>query len=463
MTDTHLSFTSARPLLWLVALAVLMQMLDATIINTALPEMAQSFGKSPLQMQAVVFSYSLAVALCIPASGWIADTWGTRRTFMAALLIFAVSSALCASATHFSGLIIARIIQGIGGAFLLPVGRLAVLKTIAAEEYLRALSFMTIPALTGPLIGPALGGWLTHIASWHWVFLINLPIGAIGYCASLRYMPNFHARACARFDLIGYILLAIAMLTLLIALDGVAELGMNWLESTLLFVLSFVSFRIYLSHARRIACPLFPIEMFRIQHFRIGILGNLCARIGSSAMPMLIPLLLQVVFHFSAQSAGLLMTPAAAAGMVSKCVSVRLVQTWGYRCVLITNTILIGASIACFAFLNQQEAIGLVIVCLICFGAVNSLQFSLMNSVTLGSLEHSYTTAGNSVLSITMMLSASIGPATAGSLIALSTQGAAHGLDSAHHALGITFLCMGTVTAMAAAIFLRLGEKQARD
>lgn len=183
-------YNAIKPLLWLVSLAIFMQMLDGTIVNTALPAMARSLHESPLQMQSVVFSYALAVAMFIPASGWIADRFGTRRTFLAAIIVFTLGSLFCALSQSLAQLVASRVLQGIGGAMLLPVGRLAVLRSVPREDFLRAMSFIAIPALIGPLVGPTLGGWLVEIASWHWVFLINLPIGAIGFAAALKVMPD---------------------------------------------------------------------------------------------------------------------------------------------------------------------------------------------------------------------------------------------------------------------------------
>jgi len=209
--DPH-QYLSIRPLLWLVALAIFMQMLDSTIVNTALPAMARSLGERPLQMQSVVFSYALAVATFIPASGWIADRYGTRRTFLVAIILFTVGSLACALAQQLPQLVAARVLQGIGGAMLLPVGRLAVLRSVPRDQFLRAMSFIAIPAPIGPLLGPTLGGWLVQVASWHWVFLINLPIGVVGWLVATRVMPDHRALQRTRFDLAGYLMLASACL-----------------------------------------------------------------------------------------------------------------------------------------------------------------------------------------------------------------------------------------------------------
>jgi len=317
MSTSPSTYNRQRPLLWLVSLAIFMQMLDSTIVNTALPAMAASLGESPLQMQSVVFSYALAVATFIPASGWIADRYGTRRTFLVAIILFTLGSLACALAQHLHQLVGARVLQGIGGAMLLPVGRLAVMRSVPREDFLRAMSFIAIPALVGPLIGPTLGGWLVEIASWHWVFLINLPIGVIGFIAAMRIMPDHYASHRTRFDLRGYIMLAFAMVVLSLALDGISGLGTPHALVMLMTVAGLAALVGYWLHAANSTAPLFSLALFRVPSYRIGILGNLFSRIGSSAMPMLIPLLLQVGLGLGPMNAGVMMVRVAAAGMGS--------------------------------------------------------------------------------------------------------------------------------------------------
>jgi len=218
---------SLKRLLWLVAVGFFMQTLDATIVNTALPAMARSLGESPLRMQSVVVAYSLAMAMLIPASGWLADRFGTRRIYVGAIVVFAAGSLACAMSSSLAMLVAARVVQGLGGALLLPVGRLVVLRTFPRERFLQAMSFVAIPGLVGPLIGPTLGGWLVEAASWHWIFLINLPVGVIGALASLRWMAASPATTRVRFDVAGYLLLAFGMVAISLSLDGLSGLGLR--------------------------------------------------------------------------------------------------------------------------------------------------------------------------------------------------------------------------------------------
>jgi EmrB/QacA subfamily drug resistance transporter len=452
--------TPYKPLLWLVALGVFMQMLDSTIVNTALPAMAASLGESPLRMQSVVIAYSLTMAMLIPASGWLADRFGTRRVYFAAIVLFTFGSLLCAGAHTLMQLSGARVVQGIGGAMLLPVGRLAVMRSVPRKEFLAAMSFVTIPGLLGPLIGPTLGGWLVEAISWHWIFLINLPVGIVAALAALRFMPDARGTV-ARFDLGGYLLLSFSMVAISLSLDGLTELGGARAGMLVLLIFGLAAFVAYWLHATRAEKPLFPLALFSVHSYRVGVLGNLFSRLGSGSMPFLIPLLLQVGLGHTPMQAGMMMIPVALAGMASKRAIVPIVKRFGYRRVLLVNTILVGLAMASFALIGPQQPMWLRIVQLAAFGMVNSLQFTAMNTVTLRDLEGDLASGGNSLLSMVMMLSMSLGVATASGLLAAFTGvfGSERGAATlpAFHA---TFVCVGLITAVSSWIFWQLEAKR---
>jgi EmrB/QacA subfamily drug resistance transporter len=451
------SARSLTVMLWLVATGFFMQTLDSTIVNTALPAMATSLGELPLRMQSVVIAYSLTMAVMIPVSGWLADKLGTRRVFFSAILVFGLGSLLCANAHSLNQLVIYRIMQGVGGAMLLPVGRLAVLRTVPAERYLSALSFVAIPGLIGPLIGPTLGGWLVKIASWHWIFLINVPVGIAGCIATFIFMPDSRNEHTGKFDLKGYLLLIVGMVTISFALDGRTEFGIQHATVLVLLILSLASFVAYGLHAVREPAPIFPLDLFKIHTFSVGLLGNLFARIGSGAMPYLIPLLLQVSLGYSAFEAGMMMLPVAAAGMVAKRVVTTLIVKYSYRRVLIINTVLVGLTMASFALTSAGQPLWLRLVQLAFFGGVNSMQFTAMNTLTLKDLGTGGASSGNSLFSLVQMLSMSLGVTVAGALLATFTGllprvTAANSLPAFH----ATFLCVGIITAGTSWIFAQL-------
>lgn len=446
-----------RILLWIVAVGFFMQTLDSTIVNTALPSMALSLGESPLKMHSVVIAYSLTMAMLIPASGWLADRFGARHLFMAAIVLFVAGSLACALSGSLYGLVASRVVQGAGGAMLLPVGRLVVLRNAPREQFLPAMSFVAIPGLIGPLIGPTLGGWLVQVASWHWIFLINVPVGIVGCIATLMYMPNDRASGVGRFDIIGYLMLSVGMVALSISLEGLNDLGMARASVLVLFVFAMALIIAYGLHAQRHPHPLFPLHLFHIPTFSVGLLGNLLARIGSGAMPFLLPLLLQVVLARSPMEAGLMMLPVAAAGMTAKRIVSPLIGRFGYRRVLVGNTITLGLLMASFALVSANEPLLVRILHFGAYGAVNSLQFTAMNTVTLRDLDSERAGSGNSLFSMVQMLAMSLGVTVAGALLsAFSTYfGQASPADT-FAAFRATFVSIGLITCASAWIFWQL-------
>jgi EmrB/QacA subfamily drug resistance transporter len=453
--------TTKRLLPWVVAIAFFMQTLDGTILNTTLPAMAHDLGESPLRMQSVVIAYMLTVALLIPASGWLADRFGTRSAFIAALVLFSIGSLACALSPSLNWLIVSRVLQGVGGALLLPVGRLTILRAYPRAELLKVLSFVTIPGLLGPLVGPPLGGWLVEVASWHWVFLINLPVGLFGVVATLRYMPNLKGGVGQGFDWSGFLLFSVGLILVSLGLQGLGEHALSVALSMLLVMGGLAAMAGYWLHAARTPDALFSLRLFEIPTFSIGILGNLFSRLGSGAMPFMTPLFLQVGLGYSPSQAGLSMVPTVLGAMMIKFLAVPTIERFGYRRVLTINTLLLGMLIASFALVSRATPPWLILVQLAFFGVVNSMQFTAMNTLTLGDLDESRASAGNSLLSVVMQLSMSLGVAAAGALLA-AFGGAPPptAVEGLMHMFHRTYLCVGMFSVMAACIFFQLGRRE---
>ncbi|MFQ0162805.1 multidrug transporter subunit MdtD [Klebsiella pneumoniae] len=335
MTDLP---ASVRWQLWIVAFGFFMQSLDTTIVNTALPSMAKSLGESPLHMHMIIVSYVLTVAVMLPASGWLADRVGVRNIFFTAIVLFTAGSLFCAQASTLDQLVMARVLQGVGGAMMVPVGRLTVMKIVPRDQYMAAMTFVTLPGQVGPLLGPALGGVLVEYASWHWIFLINIPVGIVGAIATLCLMPNYTMQT-RRFDLSGFLLLAAGMATLTLALDGQKGLGISpaWLAG--LVAVGLCALLLYLWHARGNARALFSLNLFRNRTFSLGLGGSFAGRIGSGMLPFMTPVFLQIGLGFSPFHAGLMMIPMVLGSMGMKRIVVQVVNRFGYRRVLVASTL----------------------------------------------------------------------------------------------------------------------------
>ncbi|MBO7080494.1 MAG: DHA2 family efflux MFS transporter permease subunit [Neisseriaceae bacterium] len=445
-----LSSSEKRHLPMILAVAIFMQMLDTTILNTALPSIAADLHASPLNMQMTVISYALTLALMIPLSGYFADRFGTKTTFQSALILFCIGSLLCALSTSLSMLIFSRVIQGVGGAMMVPVARLTVMKAFDKSEWVEALNVAIVPALIAPIIAPLLGGYLTQWLSWHWIFLINIPIGILGILFTLRVMPNFHTEV-GKMDLMGYGIFASAAFLLTLGLDWLGQGG--GVIFVLMIITGFVLLRFYIHHAQRHREAIFPIDLFSVRTFRVGLMGNLFSRIGMSSLPFLLPLLFQVAFGYSASVSGWMLIPIALSSILAKPLMMPMIHRFGYRKVLLVNTAIVGLNLMAFAIPSAHVHLLWFLPILMFTGLTNSLQFSTMNTITLANLRIQQNSSGNSLMSVNQQLSMSFGLAIGASILQLSMKQdwLTHG--SIHAAFQITFIILGLITLSSAWIF----------
>lgn len=460
MTDLP---NNVRWQLWIVAFGFFMQSLDTTIVNTALPSMAKSLGESPLHMHMVIVSYVLTVAVMLPASGWMADKIGVRNIFFTAIVLFTLGSLFCAQADTLNELVMSRVLQGVGGAMMVPVGRLTVMKIVPRAQYMAAMTFVTLPGQVGPLLGPALGGILVEYASWHWIFLINLPVGIVGAIATLWLMPNYTMQT-RRFDIFGFVLLAAGMATLTLALDGQKGLGISTLTLGLLIVIGITAILWYLWHARDNDRALFSLALFRNTTYRIGLLGSFVGRLGSGMLPFMTPVFLQIGLGFSPFHAGLMMIPMVLGSMGMKRIVVQVVNYFGYRRVLVASTLalaLISLVFMAVALMGWYYVLPLV---LFFQGMINSTRFSSMNTLTLKDLPDELASSGNSLLSMIMQLSMSVGVTVAGLLLGMyGQQHLSADTAGAHHVFLYTYLSMAVIIALPALIFARVPNDTSKN
>ena len=410
------SATIKRYLPWLVATALFMEQLDATIVNTAIPSIAASLHVSPLSLKSVVTIYILSLAVGIPISGWMADRFGTRRVFGSAIALFTLASVLCGLSVNVPMLTAARLLQGIGGAMMMPVGRLAIIRTFPKSELLGAMNFVIIPALIGPLLGPAVGGLIVHWVSWRAIFFVNVPVGLGALYLAYRYMPDYQASARRPLDVIGFILFGCGTALLSWLLEIFGEHTLDPVTAVLTLGLSVALLAAYGWHASGIEFPLLRLALFRIRTFRISVLGGFVTRLGVGGLPFLLPLLYQIGLGLPAWQSGLLMMPAALAAMGMKLISQRLLARFGYRQVLIVNTVCIGVTISMFALVDTGTSLALIVFFGLLQGFFNSLQFSGMNSLVYADVEQNDSSMASTISSSFQQLSMSFGLAT-GSLV----------------------------------------------
>lgn len=402
---------------WVVAVALFMEQLDTTIVNTAVPAMALSLQVTPLSLKAVVASYILSLAVCIPVSGWMADRYGTRRVFSIAISLFTFSSILCGLALNAPMLVAARILQGVGAAMMMPVGRLTIIHTFPKSELLRAMNFVIIPALIGPLLGPTVGGLIVHWVSWRYIFFVNVPMGLLALWLAHRHMPDYRGDAARPLDVVGLVLFGSATALLSWLLEIFGEHRIDATSAAVLLLLCMSLLAAYFWHARETPYPLLRMTLFRVRTFRISVVGGFVTRLGVGGMPFLLPLLYQLGLGLPAWQSGLLMMPAAAAAMGMKIIAPRVLARFGYRRVLTVNTVMIGVVISLFSLVNPTTPIALIVLLGLFMGFFNSLQFTSMNSMAYADIDPPDSSMASTIASSLQQMSMSFGLAW-GSLIA---------------------------------------------
>jgi EmrB/QacA subfamily drug resistance transporter len=453
MTDTSNTYQKNLP--WIAALAIFMQSLDGTILNTALPSIAINLNRSPTQMQSIVVCYTLTLALLIPLSGWLADKYGSRKIFIWAVGLFTLGSLACAMSQSLPQLIAARMLQAIGGSMMVPVARLAILYTYSKDKLLGVINFITVPGLVGPIIGPTLGGWLVDIASWHWIFIINIPIGILGIIWARKTMPDYK-HLTKRFDFIGMILFGGSLVVLTIGIElGSEKVISGWILGAI-FLLGFLMMDGYYRHYKKSPSPIIDLKLIKIRTLRIGVFGNLFTRIGIGGMPLLLPLLFQVGFKHSAMTSGMMMIPVALSSVLVKPWVVPIVKKLGYKKTLIANTLLIAVVIGLFAVISKTTALPNLIPLLVIFGAVNSIQLTAMSTLSLSDLDSETASGGNSLLMVMQQLSMSLGISVGAFLLSQYQSEISSMSASILTAFRYTFLTMSALTALASLLFLRL-------
>jgi EmrB/QacA subfamily drug resistance transporter len=457
------SDASKRLLPWLVAVAFFMESLDTTILNTAVPAISSALDVPALSMKAVLASYTLSLAVFIPISGWMADRFGTRRVFASAIGLFTLGSFLCGISGDIHQLIAFRVLQGCGGAMMVPVGRLTLVRTFAKSELLRAMSFVSIPALVAPMLGPIAGGLIVGYLHWRFIFFLNIPIGLAGLVLVYLHLPDYRETISHPLDIVGLILFGSGIALLSYVLEIFGEHSLSALEMSGLSALSLLLLAGYALHARTLSFPLLELKLFAIRTFRAAVSGSFFTRLGIGGVPFLLPLLYQVGLGFTAIESGLLIMPQAIAAMCMKMVMPRLLKRVGYRGVLVSNTLILGVLLMVFATIGLGTPVWLILLQAFLYGAFTSLQYTSMNTLVYADITEEDTSNASSIASTVQQMSISFGVAAAGLATALFVPGAQTGSSEMVRGIHKALIGLGILTIASTIAFKSLKSGDGDD
>ncbi|HEY5203342.1 MAG TPA: DHA2 family efflux MFS transporter permease subunit [Roseiarcus sp.] len=439
----------------IIATALFMENMDGTVISTSLPAIALDLHQDPIVLKLALTSYMLTLAVFIPASGWIADRFGARTVFCSAIVIFTLGSILCGASSSLSTLIAARVFQGLGGAMMVPVGRLVLLRSIPKSDLVSAMAYLTVPALIGPIAGPALGGFITTYFHWRWIFWINVPIGILGVLLSLRFIDNLREQAVPRFDFKGFVLSGVGLLSLISGLSMIGRgIAPYWLVAAMIAIGAF-SLAAYARHANAHADAILDLKLLKIPTFYAGVAGGFVFRVGIGAIPFLLPLLLQVGFGLTPFESGSITFAAAAGSLMMKLTASRVLRWFGFRDTLVFNCLISGAFLAACALFTPSTPHWLLLLVLLAGGFFRSLEFTALNAISYADIDQPKMSRATSFASVSQQMSGAVGIAVAAICVQLIQVGFGDSELGARD-LSLAFVLVAIVSSLSVFIFARL-------
>ncbi|NWE42013.1 DHA2 family efflux MFS transporter permease subunit [Pseudomonas yamanorum] len=440
----------------LVAVTFFMENLDATVIATALPDIAKTFGVGAVDVNIGMSAYMLAVAVFIPISGWLADRFGSRLVFGWAIVLFSLSSLLCGLSDSLQTFVAARVLQGISGAMMVPVGRLAVLRATEKKDLVRAISFITWPGLVAPILGPPVGGFIVTHASWPWIFYLNLPLGLLALIATLVLIPKRDEVTSRTFDFSGFLLVGVASAALLYGVELLGQSRGSLLQGLLLSAAGVMLGAFAWRHMRRHAQPLLALEVVSVRTFSVCLCGGSIFRVAISTLPFLLPLMFQLAFGLSAFDAGLLVLAVFAGNLAMKPFTTAVMQRWGFRPVLMINGILGVLAIAACALLDQRMSWALILFILFVGGLSRSMQFTLFNTLGFADIPKAQMSDASTLFSMFFQLSMAMGVAIGALLLRFAMNLHGNTGQAATADFQLTFLWVAVIAGVALLDNLRL-------
>jgi EmrB/QacA subfamily drug resistance transporter len=439
----------------IVACAMFMQSLDSTIIATALPVIARSIGESPLRLNVAITCYLLSLAVFIPISGWTADRFGPRRVFSGAIVVFTLGSIGCGLSQSLWMLVVARIVQGMGGAMMVPVGRLVLLRSVPRSELVQAMSWVSVPALTGPVIGPPLGGFIVTYFSWRWIFFLNIPIGILGVLLVNLFIENLREATVRPFDLIGFVLTGIGLASLAFGFEAGGRGALPWPLTAVLLGGGAVCLWLYIRHARRIDHPIIDFALMRIPTYAKATIGGFLFRMGLGALPFLMPLMLQVGFGLTPLNSGLITFASALGAMTNKTVVTLIIRHFGFRNVLIGNTVVASAFLFGYSFFRPTTPHFVIFLALLAGGFFRSLQMTSINTLSYAEVPPPMLSRATSLTSMAQQLSQSVGVGTGALLLYLLLAMHGQAVSSAGD-FSFALAAVGAISMLSVPFFLRM-------
>ena len=439
----------------IVAVALFMETMDSTVIATSLPAIAADLGEDPIALKLALTSYLLSLAVFIPVSGWMADRFGARTVFRAAIVVFTIGSAACGFAQGLGDFVLFRVIQGMGGAMMVPVGRLVILRSIPKAELISALAWLTVPALMGPVLGPPLGGFITTVFEWRWIFWINIPIGLLGIYLATRYVENFREEDVPPLDVKGFFLSGIGLSGLAFGFTIIGQ-GLFPIEYVLgLIAVGIVGVGLYVRHAFRTPAPLLDLRLLKIDTFYASVVGGFLFRIGIGAAPFLLPLFFQLGFGMTPLESGLLTFATAVGAIAMKTTAAPIIRRIGFKRILVWNAILTAAFTAASALFTAVTPAAVILGVLLVGGFFKSLQFTAINSIAYADIEEKEMSKATSFASVAQQLSMSAGVAVGTLVLEVERMG-----RDSHHVVAddfpAAFIIVGLLAATSALVFMRL-------